>query len=53
MAALTRPHLKEEPYDGALDAFERGMRAERLDDIFEELRTGLVPLLDAINAKKA
>ena len=29
------------------------MRAERLDDIFAELRTGLVPLLDAINAKKA
>ena len=29
------------------------MRAERLDVIFDELRTGLVPLLDAINAKKA
>merc|ERR1740130_2215342 len=53
VAALTRPALKDEPYDGALDAFERGMRAERLDVIFDELRTGLVPLLDAINAKKA
>ena len=53
MAALTRPALKDEPYDGALDAFERGMRASRLDVIFDELRTGLVPLLDAINAKKA
>jgi len=29
------------------------MRAERLDEIFEELRAGLVPLLEAINAKKA
>lgn len=29
------------------------MRAERLDVIFDELRTGLVPLLDAIKAKKA
>ena len=44
--------LKDEPYDGALDAFERGMRAERLDTIFDELRAGLVPLLEAINAKK-
>ena len=51
IAEVTRPGL-EEPYDGALDAFERGMRAERLDEIFEELRQGLVPLLDAINAKK-
>ena len=53
VAAITRPALKDEPYDGALDAFERGMRAERLDAIFDELRGGLVPLLDAINAKKA
>jgi len=52
VAAITRPSLKDEPYDGALDAFERGMRAERLDEIFEELRAGLVPLLDAINQKK-
>ena len=28
------------------------MRAERLDEIFDELRGGLVPLLEAINAKK-
>mmetsp|Transcript_13911 Transcript_13911/g.23064 ORF Transcript_13911/g.23064 Transcript_13911/m.23064 type:complete len:554 (+) Transcript_13911:121-1782(+) len=52
VAAITRPALKDEPYDGALDAFERGMRAERLDEIFDELRAGLVPLLEAINAKK-
>ena len=52
MAAITRPALRDEPYDGALDAFERGMRASRLDDIFDELRAGLVPLLEAINAKK-
>jgi len=53
VAAITRPTLSDEPYNGALDAFERGMRAERLDEIFDELRAGLVPLLDAINAKKA
>ena len=53
VAAITRPALKDEPYDGALDAFERGMRAERLDSIFDELREGLVPLLEAINAKAA
>jgi len=52
VAALTRPALQAEPYDGALDVFERGMRAERLDVIFDELRAGLVPLLEAINAKK-
>ena len=50
---MTRPSLCEtEAYDGALDAFERGMRAERLDAIFSELREGLVPLLDNISAKK-
>uniref|UniRef100_A0A7S0JK37 Carboxypeptidase Taq n=1 Tax=Calcidiscus leptoporus TaxID=127549 RepID=A0A7S0JK37_9EUKA len=52
VVAITRPALKDEPYDGALDEFERGMRAERLDEIFAELRAGLVPLLEAINAKK-
>lgn len=53
VAAVTRPSLCEtDPYDGALDAFERGMRAERLDAIFGELREGLVPLLEAILAKK-
>ncbi|KAL3922386.1 MAG: hypothetical protein SGPRY_004581 [Prymnesium sp.] len=52
IAELTRPGVAE-PYDGALDAFERGMTAQRLDEIFKELRTGLVPLLEAILAKKA
>ena len=41
-----------EPYDGALDAFERGYTAERLDAVFSELREGLVPLLRQINEKK-
>jgi carboxypeptidase Taq len=53
VAAVTRPALRKEPYDGALDAFERGMRSERLDQIFAELREGLVPLLCAIVEKKA
>ena len=49
VAVITRPALSAvEPYDGALDAFERGMRSSRLDDIFSELRSGLVPLLEAI-----
>mmetsp|Transcript_36641 Transcript_36641/g.91240 ORF Transcript_36641/g.91240 Transcript_36641/m.91240 type:complete len:404 (+) Transcript_36641:10-1221(+) len=51
VAALTRPAAVE-PYDGALDAFERGMTAQRLDEIFAELRTGLLPLLEAILEKK-
>ena len=54
VALATRPELaKDEPYDGALDAFERGMTAQRLDEIFAELRAGLVPLLEAVLAKKA
>ena len=52
IAAVTRPAVSD-PYDGALDVFERGMTAERLDGVFAELREGLVPLLGAINAKKA
>lgn len=48
---MTRPAV-DEPYDGALDAFERGMTARRLDELFGELREGLVPLLTAITAKQ-
>ena len=39
-------------YDGALDAFERGMTASRLDSIFAATREGLEPLLKAVLAKK-
>ena len=41
-AKITRPAVAE-PYDGALDAFERGMTAARLDEIFAELRAGVAP----------
>ena len=41
-----------EPYDGALDAFERGMTASRLDSIFAATREGFEPLLKAVLAKK-
>ena len=37
IAGVTRPGVAD-PYDGALDAFERGMTAERLDVIFAEVR---------------
>ena len=54
VAATTRPDVcaAGEPYDGALDAFERGMTASRLDSIFAETREGLEPLLKAVLAKK-
>ena len=52
VAAVTRPGVAE-PYDGALDQFERGMTASRLDEVFAEVRLGLVPLLEAIIAKKS
>lgn len=51
VATVTRPGVAE-AYDGALDAFERGMTAARLDELFSELREGLVPLLNAIMAKR-
>ena len=54
VAATTRPDVcaAGEPYDGALDAFERGMTASRLDAIFAKTREGLEPLLKAVLAKK-
>lgn len=54
VAATTRPDVcaAGEPYDGALDAFERGMTAQRLDSIFAATREGLDPLLKAVLAKK-
>lgn len=47
VATITRPDSAE-PYDGAIDQFERGMTAKRIDEIFGELRPGLVHLLDTI-----
>ena len=54
VAATTRSDVcaAGEPYDGALDTFERGMTASRLDSIFATTREGLEPLLKAVLAKK-
>ena len=53
VAAATRPELSGvEPYDGALDQFERGMTSARLDSIFAETKAGLAPLLAKVLEKK-
>lgn len=49
VATVTRPETRE-PYDGAMDAFERGMTAQRLDEIFAETKKGLKPILDKVLA---
>eukprot|EP00457_Paulinella_chromatophora_P002272 gb/GEZN01002276.1/.p1 GENE.gb/GEZN01002276.1/~~gb/GEZN01002276.1/.p1 ORF type:complete len:751 (-),score=111.68 gb/GEZN01002276.1/:302-2518(-) len=38
-------------YDTAIDTFERGMTAKRLDEIFTEVREGLVPLLKDLDKR--
>lgn len=41
------------PYDVALDDFERGMTTEKLETIFTQLKSRLIPLIQKIeNAKK-
>lgn len=50
VAEATRPELGG-AYEGCLDQFERGMSTERLREVFDELKTGLVPLLRAIQDK--
>ena len=41
----------EDPYNVLLDDFETGMTADRLDEIFGQLREGLVPLIKDIREK--
>ena len=36
------------PYNVLVDTYEKGMTSERLDDIFSEVRDGLVPLISVI-----
>ena len=50
VAEATRPELGG-AYEGCLDQFERGMSTERLRQVFAELKSGLVPLLRAIETK--
>lgn len=44
----TRPDM--EPYDAAIDVFERGMTADRLQELFDELAVPLKSLLDRVDA---
>lgn len=39
------------PYDVALESFEKGLTSARLDEVFAELRAGLVPLLADVRAR--
>jgi carboxypeptidase Taq len=41
---------EEHPYDALLDLYERGAKRARLQEIFEELRAELVPLIREISA---
>lgn len=43
----------ERPYDLAIDKHDPGLTAGRIDGLFTELRTGLVPLARRIDAKVA
>ena len=38
------------PYDYQIDKFERGMKAERLTEIFDSVKEGLVPLIQEITS---
>lgn len=50
-AAATRPEMKS--YDAAIDMFERGMTADRLSTVFDELAPPLKNLLDRVSAARA
>lgn len=50
MTRYTRPAM--EVYDALLDTYEEGMNSESYDKVFEELKEGLLPLLDKILAAK-
>jgi len=40
-----------EPYDVCLDGFERGLLSSRVDEVFAQVRDGIVPLLAEVKAK--
>lgn len=48
----TAEHLgyEEHPYDALLDGFEQGMTKARLEAMFEELKTALVPMIEGVSA---
>lgn len=39
------------PYDVLLDTYEKGMTSSRINELFSELRTGLVPLISDIKTR--
>ncbi|OON93291.1 MAG: hypothetical protein ATN31_06630 [Candidatus Epulonipiscioides saccharophilum] len=43
----------KDPYDALLNNYEKGMDAESIATIFEQLRKGTVPIIEAISTKKA
>lgn len=43
-----QPDTGKSVYATMLDEYEVGMAAERIDDIFDEIKTALVPLLDRV-----
>lgn len=51
-AALTHPGIPD-VYDAALDDYEKGATAARMDALFAELKRGLIPILDEIKARRA
>lgn len=54
--SMTKEYVKymepeEEPYEVLLDMYEEGMDSEAIDKIFDELKEGLLPLIEEITAK--
>ena len=45
------PNQEKPIYDTLLYDYEKGMSSERLDEIFEEVKAGLVPLINEIKTK--
>ena len=42
----------KDPYDVLIDMYEEGMDSASIDAIFDELKTGLIPLIEKINRKE-
>ena len=49
LAAYINPEMK--PYNALLDMYEDGLTMDTLDAFFGKLRTGIVPLIEAISKK--
>ncbi len=51
MASYTDPD--KDPYDALLDGYEKGMTAHKIADIFEQLKKGILPLIEKIKNKSS